>query len=61
MENSKVVDKRQIRLEELMKPGYIPFLGGRPKRDTVITVDDVMNLAIAINTTASVEDLIAQI
>jgi hypothetical protein len=61
MENSKVVDKRKIRLEELMKPGYIPFLGGRPKRDTVITGDDVANVAIALNTTASVKDFIAQI
>jgi hypothetical protein len=61
MENSKVVDKRQIRLEDLMKPGYIPFLGGRPKRQTVITADDVTNLSIALNTTMSVEELITKI
>jgi hypothetical protein len=58
MENKKIVDKRQIRLEEVMKPDYIPFLGGRPERLTVIRADDIVNLKINLNTTESVEEFI---
>lgn len=45
-----VIDKRKIRLEEVTKDEYIPFLGGRPERDTIITQDDITNLIIALNT-----------
>jgi hypothetical protein len=58
MENKKIIDKRQIRLEEVMKPDYIPFLGGRPERLTVIRMDDIVNLKINLNTTESVEEFI---
>ncbi|MBN2036774.1 MAG: hypothetical protein JW768_08545 [Chitinispirillaceae bacterium] len=58
MENKKIVDKRQIRLEEVMKPDYIPFLGGRPERLTVIRMDDIVNLKIILNTTKSVEEFL---
>lgn len=58
MENKKIIDKRQIRLEEVMKPDYIPFMGGRPKRITVIRMDDIVNLKINLNTTESVEEFI---
>jgi hypothetical protein len=58
MENKNIIDKRQIRLEEVMKPDYIPFLGGRPERETVIRMDDIMNLKINLNTTDSVDEFI---
>jgi hypothetical protein len=58
MENKKIIDKRQIRLEEVMRPDYIPFLGGRPERLTVIRTDDIVNLKINLNTIASVEEFI---
>jgi len=58
MENKKIIDKRQIRLEEVMKPDYIPFMGGRPERITVIRMDDIVNLKINLNTTESVEEFI---
>lgn len=45
-----VIDKRKIRLEEVTKDEYIPFLGGRPERDTIINQDDITNLIIALNT-----------
>ena len=60
MEKNKVIDRRQVRLDEMMKPGYIPFLGGRPKRETVISWDDCIDLAIALNTAASAEEFIAK-
>jgi len=42
----------------VMKPDYIPFLGGRPERQTVIRPDDIVNLKIILNTTDSVEEFI---
>jgi hypothetical protein len=60
MENKNVIDKRQIRLEEVMKPDYIPFLGGRPDRVTIISPDDIMNLKINLNTIQSVEEFIVK-
>jgi hypothetical protein len=50
-----VIDRRQIHLEKVMRPDYIPFLGGRPKRTAIINNDDIINLAIMLNTTDSVE------
>jgi hypothetical protein len=58
MENKNIIDKRQIRLEDVMKPDYIPFMGGRPERGTVIRTDDIVNLKINLNTTDSVEEFI---
>jgi hypothetical protein len=58
MEKRKIIDKRNIRLEKVMEPDYIPFLGGRPERLTVIGEDDVVNLKINLNTTASVGEFI---
>jgi hypothetical protein len=58
MEKRNVLDKRQVKLEEIMKNGYIPFLGGRPKRETIIGPDDIVNLRIALNTNDSVESFI---
>ena len=61
MEKKRVVDKRSIRLEEVMKKDYIPFLGGRPEREKVISVDDVINVRIHLNSVQTVEDLIQNI
>jgi hypothetical protein len=53
-----VIDRRQIHLEKVMRPDYIPFLGGRPKRAVIINSDDILNLAIMLNTTDAVEAFI---
>jgi hypothetical protein len=58
MEKKPVIDKRSIRLEEVMSKDYIPFLGGRPKREKVIGLDDVLNLKIKINVEETVEEFI---
>ena len=58
MDKKPVVDKRVIRLEEVMSKDYIPFLGGRPEREKVISYDDIMNLKIKINLEETVEDFI---
>ena len=58
MEKKPIIDKRSIRLEEVMKKDYIPFLGGRPDREKIISPDDILNLKIKINLEQSVEDFI---
>jgi hypothetical protein len=56
MDNNRIVDKRSVRLEELMKKDYIPFLGGRPNREKIIGPDDIMNLIITLNLESSAEE-----
>lgn len=58
MENNKVVDKRSVKLEDVNRSDYIPFLGGRPVREAIISHDEVVNLTIQLNTIKSVDDLI---
>lgn len=58
MKKRHVVDHRRIKLENVKKKDYIPFLGGRPKRKKVIGNDDMVNLSIALNTCKSFEELI---
>jgi hypothetical protein len=38
------------------KERTIPFLGGRPVRDSVITSDDIMNLIIACHTCRNLDE-----
>jgi hypothetical protein len=38
--------------------GKIPFLKGRPKRETGIDRDDCINLEIALNTCKTVDELL---
>jgi hypothetical protein len=57
-EKKNVIDKRSIKLENVLKPDYIPFLSGRPDRESAIGKDDLMNLEIMIHTTNTVEDFI---
>ncbi len=40
---------------------FIPFLTGRPRRDSAIDTDDIMNLQIAIFTSKSFEEFLANI
>ncbi len=61
MEKRHVIDKRKVKLEDLMKNGYIPYMAGRPKRERVISADDLTNLAIALNTSASIDDLLKKV
>lgn len=56
-----VYDKRYIRLEEVGREEYIPFLEGRPHRDSIISEDDITNLIIALNTAKSLEVFLEQV
>ena len=61
MENRKVFDRRQVKLENLMKSDYIPLGAGRPSRATVIGADDVRNLLIALNTAKSLDEFLTKV
>lgn len=59
MEKKKVLDKRLVKLENVLKGDYIPFLGGRPNRTTVISEDDIVNLRINLNIARNVDEFVA--
>ncbi len=61
MEDRHVIDKRSIKLEDVMKKDYIAFLGGRPERETIIAKDDIMNLEITLNTSTTVDEFLKKI
>jgi hypothetical protein len=56
-----ISDRREIKLEHIMSPSYIPLYSGRPKRDTVINNDDILNLQIAIGVSSSIEEFVTQV
>lgn len=41
----------------LKKINMIPFLGGRPERETDINNDDILNLKIALETSKDITEL----
>ena len=45
--------------ESGLKMVRIPFLGGRPERDTIIGSDDIMNLQIALETCKTFKEFFA--
>jgi hypothetical protein len=61
MDPKFISDRREIKLEHILSPDYIPLYSGRPKRDNVICNDDLVNLQIAIGMSNSVEELMAQV
>lgn len=61
MDNPKILDKRKVRLEQIMRDGFIPFLEGRPRRDSIINRDDLVNLRINLNVTKSIDDFLKMI
>lgn len=56
-----VNDKRNVRLEEVSRDDYIPFLGGRPLRESSISEDDVINLIITLNTARSMDEFLEHV
>jgi hypothetical protein len=61
MENRHVIDKRSIKLEDVLKKDYIPFLGGRPKREIIINKDDITDLEITLNLCFTVNEFLAKV
>lgn len=61
MEKRNVLDKRSVKLEKVMGKDFIPYLGGRPERESVIGHEDIVNLEIALHTSGSLEELLAAV
>ena len=61
MEKPTIIDKRPVRLEDVTRIDYIPFLGGRPNRETIISRDDITNISILLNTTSSVSEFLEKL
>ena len=61
MRKRNVIDKRRIKLENIKRDDYIPFLAGRPKRTKVINKDDVVNLTIELNVNKSIDGLLKKL
>jgi hypothetical protein len=61
MEKKNVIDRRSIKLQDVMSKDYIPFLGGRPAREKVIGADDLLDLEIAINTSSTLDEFLSRI
>jgi hypothetical protein len=57
MENRKLSSNKNSRRQASVHT-KIPFLKGRPKRETAIDRDDCMNLEIALNTCKTVDELL---
>ncbi len=57
MENRKTSSRKKECSQPLVK-SRIPFLEGRPKRETAIDRDDLLNLQIALNTAKTVEEFL---
>jgi len=56
---SKVTPEKVLRAESANVSWIgksIPFMGGRPQRDSIIANDDIMNLIIACNTCSSLDE-----
>lgn len=58
MEHNKVHDRRPVKLDHVMARDYIPFKEGRPRRDTPISPEDIVNLVIALNTATTLDEFL---
>jgi hypothetical protein len=61
MKRRKVKDTRRFTLEDAMVPNYIPFLGGRPKRENPICRDDIVNLMIALHKSRTLNEFLKRV
>jgi hypothetical protein len=61
MERSEILEKRPELLNGNSSTVHIPFLGGRPQRETVISRDEILNLTIILHTTVTIEDFLIAI
>ncbi|NLD92917.1 MAG: hypothetical protein GX639_09640 [Fibrobacter sp.] len=57
MEPKNVIDERPVGTVSPAKT-RIPFLSGRPERETIISVDEITDLTIVLNITKSVDEFL---
>ncbi len=54
-------DKRAVKLEKVLAPGFIPLFAGRPSRSLRIGKDDSLDLKILLETTQDVGQFISKL
>lgn len=61
MEKRNVLENRPKDLNKVEDKTSIPFLGGRPNRDTIISEDEIIDLRINLNISTTVDEFLALI
>ena len=61
MKNQDIVDYKQMKVSKIKRRSIIPFMQGRPVRDTIIQKDDITNLIILLNTCKSLNELLNKV
>jgi hypothetical protein len=54
-------DNRSVKLDRVYAQDYIPLFAGRPKRETIIGKDDLLDIKILIHATHTVDEFIAKL
>lgn len=59
MEKQNMLENPLRLKQKKSEKDFIPFLGGRPDRMTIISMDDITDLVIALNLTKSIEEFLS--
>ncbi len=57
----RIIDKGAVPLEKVQSSDFIPFMSGRPKRESIIGKDDILNLRIALNSGLTWTEFLAHV
>ena len=61
MKKQDIADYKQIKISKFKRRSIIPFMQGRPVRDTIIQKDDITNLVILLNTCNSFSEFLNKV
>lgn len=62
MEKPNIAElNKQIKIAKIKRRSIIPFMKGRPKRDTIIQNDDILNLVILLNSCKTLKEFLEKV
>jgi hypothetical protein len=61
MKKQDIVDYKQLKVTKIRRRSIIPFMQGRPERDTIIQKDDITNLVILLNTCKNLDEFLNKV
>ncbi|MGD9201875.1 MAG: hypothetical protein PVI26_09950 [Chitinispirillia bacterium] len=61
MKKPDMIDYKEIKTSRLKRRSIIPFMQGRPARNTIIQKDDIINLIIMLNTCKSLNEFLNKV
>ncbi len=56
-----IKDDRPVKFEKVVSQDFIPLFAGRPKRESIIGRDDMIDVKILLNATHTVDEFIAKL